>query len=169
MTPPAMTQRFPGDRLVLEGYRSWMAAGTTDEGGGGQAGPGLQSLVLHATDRRMVTDGLAGFIHALSHCATCPLAFHDNVNDGSGEPACHDEGLVLALVSALQYGMEDTAFLCATALACPRLAGSLICAAGDCALRLKACGQWLTPVSRDTVTGLIMAKARASIAATTVH
>lgn len=160
---------FPADRMVLEGYRLWMNKGTKATLDDPAVFMATHAHALAEEDRHLVADGLAGFIHALGHCASCPLAFHDNVTDGAAGPACHDEGLVLALVSALQYGMEDTAFLCATALACPRLAGALVGAAGDYALRLRACGQWLSPVSRETVIGFIMAKAKSGTPVTTVH
>ncbi|MCB1420172.1 MAG: hypothetical protein R3D65_15025 [Zhengella sp.] len=160
---------FPADRMVLAGYRLWMIKGMTITPDDLADFMTIHARAFSEDDRPLIADGLAGFIHALGHCASCPLAFHDNVTDGAAAPACHDEGLVLALVSALQYGMEDTAFLCATALACPRLAAPLAGAAGDCALRLKACGQWLSPVCRETVIGFIMAKARSGKPVTTVH
>ena len=138
--------RGAAEDFVIAGYRKRIGCAEIET----SCCPDFQAVPGSLISEEAVAIAFAGFVTALKQCAACPLsAFH-----AGEEQLCCDELLVLALVSALQHGDEETAVLAASTLTCASRVHETISAAATYALLLKVSGALLIPVSALTIRAL---------------
>jgi len=139
-------ERTP-EKLVLEGYRHWLAGFET-----GSVAPWELTLTLYsellgpAAGRRAMSE-LSHFVRTLRQCAPCPLRSFPF----GAHHVCRDECLALGLIAALQHGQEQTALLCLDAMACRPLQQAVGAAAGDFAQTLSGLDQHLLPIPQGAI------------------
>ncbi len=146
---PAATGQDPLDRqperLVIEGYRRWMAGFDS-----GSVTPWESAWVLYAAelgpeDARRAIGDLAYFVRALKTCAQCPLRRFPF----GARSLCPEEYLALALVSGAQHDDRSTVQACLDCLStCPRRL-EVGAAAGHYAATLFSLDQHLKPIPPD--------------------
>lgn len=137
----------PPERLVLEGYRRWLAGYES-----GSVTPWEMTQILYeellgaAEGRRVVTE-LSHFVRTLRRCAACPLrSFPFNAHH-----VCRDECLALGLIAALQHDDEGAALTCLSAMACPALASNVAEAAVSFADALAGARHYLLPIPQSAI------------------
>ncbi len=142
--------RLP-ERLVVKGYRYWMAGYETGSIEPWECAWSFYSSELGANDGRRAVSDLSCFVRALRVCAGCPLrTFPLGANR-----LCREECLAAALISACQHGDRLTRDTCIAGLAgCPH-AGEIEETARLYAATLDRVGQVLMPVPADTIDEII--------------
>ncbi len=138
--------RGAAEDFVIGGYRNRIGYSEIETSGC----PDFQAVTGSLISAEAVAIAFAGFVTALKQCAACPLSAFP----AGEEQLCRDELLVLALVSALQHGDEETAVLAASTLTCTSRVHETISAAGTYALLLKVSGALLIPVSASAIRAL---------------
>lgn len=151
--------RIP-ERLVLEGYRRWIAGFET-----GSVLPWEMTWALYHdavgvdASKALIAE-LSQFVRVLRHCALCPL--HSFPFDS--HQVCQAECLTLGLISAMQNGDTATIDACLGSIACKSRCLEVEKAAQDFADALMAADQILLPIPTNA---LLSALSRTS--AVTVH
>ena len=131
------------ERLVLEGYRHWVAGMAISQRPDLARIECLYSDHLPSNQVQPALSALMGFINALGICSTCPLK---TFQVGSGH-LCKDEAMVLALIAALQHGDEEAAELSLVSLSCKNRCTEVAVAASELAVILKNANYVLLPIS----------------------
>ena len=135
------------EALVVGGYRGWLEFAVDPDVRKLEAVWNAFNRSLDRHCARLAMSGLETLIRRLGTCATCPLRFHCQ---GSSH-LCRDECLVLGLVSGLQNGDEETAFLSAGALTSQARALERLRAGSEFAMAMKSGGKHLLPISGQTI------------------
>ena len=91
--------------------------------------------------------GMAQLVDALGKCAGCPL----KCSRPADRAICREECLLLSMLSGIQHGDDETAFVSAIGLAGPQGALDVIAAGGTFAIALKQASQILLPVPADRI------------------
>lgn len=146
----------PPERLVLEGYRRWLAGFESGSVTPWEMTQTLYEDLLGAAEGRRVVAELAHFVRTLRRCAACPLkSFPFNAHH-----VCRDECLALGLIAALQHDDRDAARTCLSAMACPALSASVAEAAVSYADALAASRHYLLPIPQSAIED-VLTRARA--------
>lgn len=136
----------PPEKLVLEGYRRWLAGYESGSVTPWEMTQILYEELLGAEGRRVVTE-LSHFVRTLRRCAACPLrSFPFNAHH-----VCRDECLALGLIAALQHDDEGATATCLSAMACPALAANVAEAAASFADALAAARHYLLPIPQSAI------------------
>ena len=89
----------PPERLVLEGYRRWLAGYDSGSVTPWEMTQALYEELLGAAEGRRVLAELSHFVRTLRQCAACPLRSFPF----GAHHVCRDECLALGLIAALQH------------------------------------------------------------------
>jgi hypothetical protein len=137
----------PPERLVLEGYRRWLAGFESGSVTPWEMAEALYEELLGAAEGRRVVAELSHFVRTLRRCAACPLrSFPFNAHH-----VCRDECLALGLIAALQHEDEGAAATCLSAIACPALSVDVAAAASAYADALAAARHYLLPIPQSAI------------------
>jgi hypothetical protein len=96
-------ERLP-ERLVLEGFRRWMAGYATGDLTHWEEAWNLHAASLGPRDARVVVDRLARFVKIVRDWSICPIACFP----GGCRHICRHECFALAMVAASQNGDLDS-------------------------------------------------------------
>ncbi|TKT82607.1 hypothetical protein [Aquamicrobium sp. LC103] len=152
-------QRKP-EKLVLEGYRRWMAGFETGSVAPWEMTWELYAAALGARPGRQALAELSNFVRTLRHCAACPMrSFPFNAHH-----ICRDECLTLGLIAGYQHGDRRTAQTCLSAIACAARGPQISEAAESFADTLAALDQKLLPIPQFAIED-VLARSRSQ----TVH
>lgn len=150
--------RIP-ERLVLEGYRRWIAGFET-----GSVLPWEMTWALY-TDAvgihasKILIAELSQFVRVLRHCALCPL--HSFPFDS--HQVCQAECLTLGLISALQNNNSTTIEACLGSIACKSRCLDVEKAAQDFADALISADQILLPIPANALVNVLNRTASVTI------
>ena len=89
----------PPERLVLEGYRRWLAGYDSGSVTPWEMTQALYEELLGAAEGRRVLAELSHFVRTLRQCAVCPLRSFPF----GAHHVCRDECVALGLIAALQH------------------------------------------------------------------
>jgi hypothetical protein len=152
----------PPERLVLEGYRRWLAGFETGSVVPWEMTQTLYDELLGPAQGRHVVAELSHFVRTLRRCAACPLkSFPFNAHN-----VCRDECLALGLIAALQHDDEGAAQTCLSAIACPALSANVAEAAATYADALAGARHYLLPIPLSAIEDVL---ARSTAGRGTVH
>ncbi|MCO5063741.1 MAG: hypothetical protein M9924_04920 [Rhizobiaceae bacterium] len=151
-------ERAP-EKLVLEGYRRWMAGFETGSVTPWETAWGVYAEVLGPTEARRALAELSYFVRTLRHCAACPLRSFPF----GARHICRDECVTLGLIAGLQHGDSRAADRCLEAIACPALADMVCEAASGFAHVLSDCEQHLLPIPLAAIEDVLSRAGRATI------
>lgn len=149
--------------LVVGGYRGWLHFAAMRDVSRLEAVWNEFNTRLDPNAAGLAMAGLERLIRQLGSCAACPLRFHCQ----GVKHLCRDECLMLSLISGLQNGEDEAAFLSALGLTSADRASTIVTAGGEFAMALKISGHQLLPIHADTVRWL--ATGRSQPAKTTLH
>lgn len=149
----------PPEKLVLEGYRRWMAGFETGSVTPWEMTFTLYTGMLGAAEGRRALAELSHFVRTLRQCAACPLRSFPF----GAHHICRDECLTLGLIAGIQHGDEETALTCLRHMACPGRGGEIGEAAGGFADTLAALRQILLPIPRHAIDDILSRTTRATI------
>ena len=155
----AYFERVP-EKLVLEGYRRWMAGFDTGSVAPWETTWALYADLLGPTDARKAMGELSHFVRTLRQCATCPLRSFPF----GAHHICRDECLTLGLIAAHQHCNTEAAALCLSVMSCPTRWRNVDDAAGSFASSLASLDHHLLPIPAAAIEDVIARAAR-----TTVH
>ncbi|MDZ7824042.1 MAG: hypothetical protein U5K75_08365 [Ahrensia sp.] len=142
------------ESLVLSGYRGWLAFAADRDISKLEAIWNEFSKKLDHKCALMAMSGLENLIRKMGVCAQCPLRFHCQ----GTKNLCRDECLMLALISSLQNGDEESAYLSASTLTSTTSAKGAIevlASATEFAMALKLGGKQLLPIEAGAVRWII--------------
>lgn len=139
------------ERLVLEGYRHWVAGIATVRQPDFESIENLYGDYLPSTHVQPALTALTRFIGALGMCATCPLK---TFQVGSRH-LCKDEALVLALIAALQHGDDEASELSLSSLSCKSRCAEVAVSAGELAVILKGANHILLPIPVSVIQNIL--------------
>jgi hypothetical protein len=152
----------PPERLVLEGYRGWLAGFETGSVTPWEMTQALYNELLGPVEGRRVVVELSHFVRTLRRCAACPLrSFPFNAHH-----VCRDECLALGLIAALQHDDEGAARTCLSAIACPAASADVAEAATCFADALAAARHYLLPIPQGAIEDVL---SRSAVGRVTVH
>lgn len=137
----------PPEKLVLEGYRRWMAGFETGSVAPWETAWGVYAEVLGPVEARRALAELSYFVRVLRQCAACPLRSFPF----GAHHICRDECMTLGLIAGLQNGDSGVAERCLGIFACPAMAGPVSEAAADFARTLSDCEQRLLPIPLSAI------------------
>lgn len=149
----------PPEKLVLEGYRRWMAGFETGSVVPWELTFSLYTGLLGSERGRRALSELSHFVRTLRSCAACPLRSFPF----GAHHICRDECLTMGLVAALQHDDQGAARLCLAAMACPALGGELVTAARGFAETLADLDQVLLPIPSQAIEDILNRAKRATI------
>ncbi|MFN0263628.1 hypothetical protein ACKTEK_07090 [Tepidamorphus sp. 3E244] len=135
------------ERLVVEGYRHWVAGYDTGSIDPWELAWTFYSQELGAVDGRRAIADLSCFVRSLRVCAGCPLRSFPF----GAKRMCREECLAAALISACQHGDTLTRGNCITCLGGCDRAGEIEEAARRYAATLDKFGQTLMPVPAHVI------------------
>ena len=147
------------EKLVLEGYRRWMAGFDTGSVAPWELTFSLYTGLLGSEHGRRALAELSHFVRTLRSCAACPLRSFPF----GAHHVCRDECLTMGLVAALQHDDRDAARACLGAMTCPALGGDLAKAALGFAETLADLDQVLLPIPRQAIEDILNRATRATI------
>jgi hypothetical protein len=152
----------PPEKLVLEGYRRWLAGYDSGLVTPWEMTQTLYEELLGPAEGRRVVAELSHFVRTLRRCAACPLkSFPFNAHH-----VCRDECLALGLIAALQHDDHEAARTCLSAMACPALAANVVEAAACYADALAGARHYLLPIPQSAIEDVLT---RSRLARGTVH
>ena len=152
----------PPERLVLEGYRRWLAGYDSGLVAPWEMTQALYEELLGAAEARHVLAELSHFIRTLRRCAACPLA---SFPFGTHH-VCRDECVALGLIAALQHDDPGAAEVCLLAIACPARSADVAEAAACFAAALAGARHYLLPIPQSAIEDVL---SRSSAQRSTVH
>jgi hypothetical protein len=144
---PACYFDRPPERLVLEGYRRWLAGFESGSVTPWEMAAALYEELLGAAEGRRVVAELSYFVRTLRRCAACPLKSFPF----ESHHVCRDECLALGLVAALQHEDEGAAATCLSAIACPARSAVVAEAASAYADALAGARHYLLPIPQSAI------------------
>lgn len=139
------------ESLVVGGYRAWLHFAIEQNA---SCLDGIRDRFDHHLGRSTALVAMAGLesmIRQLGTCAGCPLRCFCQ----GSQHLCRDECLILGLISGLQNGEDESAYLSAGNLSSEARAPEVVASAGEFAMALKFAGQQLLPIPVDTVHWII--------------
>jgi len=152
----------PPEKMVLEGYRRWLAGFESGSVLPWEMTHTLYEEALGPAEARRVVAELAHFMRTLRRCAACPLkSFPFNAHH-----VCRDECLALGLIAALQHDDSQAAQTCLAAMACPALAAKVAEAACCYADALAGARHYLLPIPQSAIEDVLT---RSRLGRGTVH
>lgn len=147
------------EKLVLEGYRRWMAGFDTGSVVPWELTFSLYTGLLGSGQGRRALSELSHFVRTLRSCSACPLRSFPF----GAHHVCRDECLTLGLVAALQHDDVAAARSCLSAMTCPALDGELAKAARGFAETLADLDQMLLPIPRQAIEDILNRATRATV------
>jgi hypothetical protein len=147
------------EKLVLEGYRRWMAGFET-----GSVTPWEMTLTLYTdllggeSGRRALSD-LSHFVRTLRQCAACPLRSFPF----GAHHICRDECMTLGLIAAMQHDDCAAAATCLGAMTCPMRGREVGEAAACFADTLSGLRQFLLPIPQAAIEDILSRTNRATL------
>lgn len=139
------------ERLVLEGYRHWVAGFDNGSIAPWELAWDLYETILGADHAKSALSELAHFIRTTGRCATCPLRSFPT----GARHLCRDECLTLGLIAGAQHGDDSVVGKCLEAMTCPARREPVALAAGSFALTLRALNQRLLPIPAYVVDDIV--------------
>jgi hypothetical protein len=149
----------PPEKLVLEGYRRWMAGFETGSVTPWEMTFSLYTDMLGAAEGRRALSELSHFVRTLRQCAACPLRSFPF----GAHHICRDECLTLGLIAGLQHGEEATGLICLRNMSCPGRSREIGEAAGGFADTLAGLQQILLPIPRHAIEDVLSRATRATV------
>ncbi|WP_306883490.1 hypothetical protein [Amorphus orientalis] len=135
------------ERLVIEGYRNWMAGYQTGSIEPWEHTWSFYTSELGMVDGRRAVADLSAFVRTLRGCADCPLRIFPT----GADRLCREECLAVGLIAAAQHGDVDLCGCCIEALSgCARRV-EIGAAADRYADTLMELGQALHPVAPGAI------------------
>lgn len=147
------------EKLVLEGYRRWVAGFQTGSVAPWEYAWALYCETLGAEEGRRAMAELGHFVRTLTTCAACPLR---SFPFGS-QHVCRDECLMLGLIAGMQHEDRDAIGLCVGALSCPARRSVVSSAAEGFASTLREMEQVLLPIPKFAIQDVLSRSSRATI------
>jgi hypothetical protein len=147
------------EKLVLEGYRRWMAGYDTGSVTPWELTHSLYTELLGPGHGRRALGELSHFVRTLRRCATCPLRSFPF----GAHHICRDECLTLGLIAGLQHGDADAARACLHAMTCPARHAETSEAAQIFADTLAELEHTLLPIPQKVIEDVLTRAARATI------
>ncbi len=120
----------PPERLVLEGYRHWVAGIDNNSVVPWELAWNLYVGILGVDRAKPALAELAHFIRIVGRCATCPLMSFPS----GAHHLCREECLTLGLISGAQHGDDIVVRKCLHAMTCPARCEPVAMAAGSFAV-----------------------------------
>lgn len=149
----------PPEKLVLEGYRQWMAGFDTGSVTPWEMTFSLYTELLGAAEGRRALSELSHFVRTLRRCAACPLRSFPF----GAHHICRDECLTLGLIAGLQHGDADVASTCLAAISCPARSREIGEAAACFADTLAGMQHYLLPIPQTAIEDVLTRATRATI------
>lgn len=143
-------ERIP-EKLVLEGYRYWIAGYSTGSIRPWEACWNLYAVQLGAIDGRKAMAELSNMVRVLRRCANCPL----NHFPYGSHHICFQEALAMGLVAGYQNEDTQTVKLCVDQLTCPLKTTEFEAAANSYANTLFVLQQVMRPIPTHVIEDLI--------------
>lgn len=147
------------EKLVLEGYRRWLAGYETGSVTPWEMGWALYTQHLGGVDGRRALGELSHFVRTLRLCAACPLASFPF----GAHHVCRDECLALGIIAALQHDDADAAATCLSAMSCPARRSDIREAAAGFADTLAGLRQYLLPIPAPAIEDVLRRAGRPSV------
>ncbi|MFU0504276.1 hypothetical protein [Pseudaminobacter sp. NGMCC 1.201702] len=151
-------ERAP-EKLVLEGYRRWLAGFETGSVAPWELTFTLYTEILGAAEGRRALTELSHFVRTLRQCAACPLRSFPF----GAHHICRDECMALGLIASFQHGDTETARLCLDAVACQARRGAIGEAACGFARTLSELEHDLLPIPRSAIEDVLSRATRTTI------
>jgi hypothetical protein len=151
-------ERAP-EKLVLEGYRRWMAGFDTGSVAPWETAWGVYAEVLGPVEARRALAELSFFVRTLRQCAACPL----RTFPFGAHHICRDECMTLGLIAALQHGDTPVAEKCLGAITCPAMVQPAGEAASAFAQTLMDFEQHLLPIPLAAIEDVLARSGRTTI------
>jgi hypothetical protein len=145
------------EKLVLEGYRRWIAGFETGSVVAWEMAYGLYSEILGSRNGNRALADLSFFVRTLRHKALVPL----KTFPFGSHHVCREECLTLGLIAGLQNCDMVVARTCLNAMACPASSEELENAAIGFAETLAEMDQILLPIPRFAIDDIISRPLRA--------
>lgn len=155
----------PAERLVLEGYRHWVAGAALGSGEPWREVRRLYSDLVGPGGSTAALLALSEFVATLGRCASCPLRTFES----GSRHVCRDEVLVLGLIAGMQNHDEEATELCLSEFACSTRCAEVTLAAGTFALILRGLDRTLLPIPAPVVRDILHRSHAARSATTTSH
>jgi len=137
----------PPERLVLEGYRHWLAGYDSGSVTPWEMTQALYEELLGAAEGRHVLAELSHFVRTLRQCAACPLRSFPF----GAHHVCRDECVALGLIAALQHDDAGAAEVCLSAIACAARRADVAEAAACFAAALAGARHYLLPIPQSAI------------------
>lgn len=147
------------EKLVLEGYRRWLAGYETGSVTPWELGWALYNHHLGGAAGRRALGELSHLVRTLRFCAACPLASFPF----DAHHVCRDECLVLGIIAALQHDDADATATCLSAMSCPARRDDIREAAASFADTLSALHQHLLPIPAQAIEDVLRRAGRSTI------
>ncbi len=139
------------ERLVLEGYRRWLAGYESGSVTPWEMTSTLYSDLLGADAGGRAVGDLWRFVRTLRRCASCPLRCFPF----DARHICREECLTLGLIAALQHDDRDAETLCLSAIACAAMRHDVCAAAETFADTLSEFDQILLPIPPTAINDVL--------------
>lgn len=139
------------ERLVLEGYRHWIAGYDNNSVIPWELAWSLYERLLGAEQAKTALAELSNYIRIVGRCATCPLRSFPS----GAHHLCREECLTLAMIAGAQHSDEAVVRKCLDAMTCPARCDAVAMAAGSFALTLRAMNQKLLPIPVNVVDDIL--------------
>ncbi len=139
------------ERLVLEGYRYWIAGYDNNSVIPWELAWSLYERILGAEQAKSAVAELANYIRIVGRCATCPLRSFPS----GAHHLCREECLTLAMIAGAQHCDELVVRKCLDAMTCPTRCDAVAMAAGSFALTLRSMNQKLLPIPVNVVDDIV--------------
>jgi len=139
------------ERLVVEGYRHWIAGYETGSIEPWELAWSYYSRELGAVEGRRAIADLSCFVRALRVCANCPLRAFPL----GAKRLCKEECLAAALISACQHGDRITRGVCINGLSGCAGNAEIEDSARRYAATLDRIGQVLMPVPAHVIDDIV--------------
>jgi hypothetical protein len=156
--PGCYFERVP-EKLVLEGYRRWMAGFETGSVTPWEMTYSLYTGLLGIAEGRRAISDLAHFVRMLRQCAACPLRSFPF----GAHHVCRDECLALGLIAGLQHEDDGTIHACLSGMCCAGRGAELRDAGACLADTLVGLQQYLLPIPRHVIEDILDRAGRATI------
>lgn len=147
------------EKLVLEGYRRWLAGYDTGSVTPWEMGWALYTQLLGGAEGRRALSDLSHFVRTLRNCAACPLLSFPF----GAHHVCRDECLALGLIAALQHDDDAAASACLDAMSCPARRADMREAATSFADTLAGLRQYLLPIPVHAIEDVLVRAGHATV------
>lgn len=142
--------RIP-ERLVLEGYRHWIAGYDHNSVIPWELAWNLYESILGVDQAKTAVAELSHFIRVVGRCTTCPLKSFPS----GAHHLCREECLALGLIAGAQHSDDAVIRKCLEAMTCPARCEAVAMAAGSFALTLRAMNQRLLPIPVNAIDDIL--------------